>query len=125
NVASHGIALVVMLPATVLAGMTLPLITAALLSGRYGEKAIGLVYSANTFGAIVGIVIAVHFALGMLGLKGALLLGGAIDVALGVALVLVQRGSVASRRGFAYAFCGLGTMAIVAWAVPIGPERLA
>ena len=126
NIASHLVALAVMLPATILAGMTLPLITAALLlRSSYGEKAIGLVYSANTFGAIVGIVVAVHFALGALGLKGALLLGGAIDVALGAALMLVPQGKSAPRRGLAFALCGLGAMAIVAWAFPIGPERLA
>ena len=41
-----------MLPATLLAGMTLPLITGALLRGGAGERAIGQVYAANTLGAI-------------------------------------------------------------------------
>ena len=51
NVASHGLALFVMLPATFCAGMTLPLITFALLDGGCGERSIGAVYAANTVGS--------------------------------------------------------------------------
>ena len=47
-----------MLPATFLAGMTLPLFTFVMLKSGSGEKAIGRVYAANTFGAIVGVVFA-------------------------------------------------------------------
>ena len=52
NLASHAIAFAVMLPATFLAGMTLPLFTYALMRGGHGERAIGQVYAANTLGAI-------------------------------------------------------------------------
>ena len=73
NVANHVLALAIMLPATFLAGMTFPLITTALLRGRDGERAIGYTYAANTLGSIVGVILAVHFALPMLGIKGGLL----------------------------------------------------
>src|SRR6195256_5952113 len=67
---SHGIALAVMFPATFCAGMTLPIITFALLRGGQGEKAIGAVYSANTLGSILGVFFAAHLAMPLLGLKG-------------------------------------------------------
>ena len=86
NIASNGIALVIMLPATFCAGMTLPLITAILLRDGHGEKSIGAVYAFNTIGCIVGIFVAVHIAMPMLGLKGMLGLGAGIDIALGLAL---------------------------------------
>ena len=88
NLSGAAIAAMVMLPATFCAGMTLPLITAALLRRGAGEAAIGQVYAANTLGAIAGVVLAVHAGLPLLGLKGTLIAGALVDVALG--LVLLQ-----------------------------------
>jgi len=88
NLAGQGVSALVMLPATFCAGMTLPLITGSLLRRGAGERAIGQVYAANTLGAIFGVLIAVHFALPLLGLKNALILGAAIDVALGLVLLI-------------------------------------
>src|SRR5258708_31173136 len=76
-----------MLPATFFAGMTLPLLTGALLRRGAGEAAIGEVYAANTLGAIAGVLIAVHLGLPLLGLKGTLILGSCIDVLLGLVLL--------------------------------------
>ena len=87
NASGALVAAMVMLPATFCAGMTLPLITAALLRRGAGESAIGQVYAANTLGAIAGVVLAVHVGLPVLGLKGTLIAGGLIDVALGLALL--------------------------------------
>jgi len=87
NVSGAAIAAMVMLPATFCAGMTLPLITAALLRRGAGEAAIGQVYAANTFGAIAGVILAVHAGLPLLGLKGTLIAGGLVDVALGFVLL--------------------------------------
>lgn len=86
NVASGAMAAAVMLPATVCAGMTLPLITAVLLRRGFGERQVGQVYGVNTLGAIVGVLLAVHLLMPLLGLKWALALGAAIDVVLGVVL---------------------------------------
>lgn len=87
NVSGAAIAGLVMLPATFCAGMTLPLITGALLRRGGGEAAIGQVYAANTLGAIAGVLIAVHIGLPLIGLKGTLLAGAIVDVALGLALL--------------------------------------
>lgn len=96
HVASHGIALLVMFPAAFCAGMTLPLITYAMLKRGYGEPSIGAVYAANTLGAIVGVFLAAHIGLPLLGLKGTLVTGAAIDVGLGLVLLWTVLGR--SRR---------------------------
>ena len=98
NLAGQGVSALVMLPAAICAGMTLPLITGALLRGGAGESAIGKVYAANTLGAIAGVLLAVHVGLPMLGLKGSLIAGSLVDAALG--LVLLWR-FVPERRQFA------------------------
>src|SRR5690242_5668301 len=98
---SHGIALAVMFPATFCAGMTLPLLTYALLRGGHGEKAIGAVYSANTLGAILGVVFAAHIGMPLLGLKGLIVCGAALDAGLGVALLWPLAGARRLRAGAA------------------------
>jgi spermidine synthase len=102
NLSGQGIAALVMLPATFCAGMTLPLITGALLRRGAGERAIGQVYAANTLGAIGGVLLTVHVGLPVLGIKGALLLGCAVDIALG--LVLLR--SFSSKAVFRWAGAG-------------------
>ena len=87
HLSSHAIALAIMFPATFCAGMTLPLITYALLRRGYGEKSIGAVYAANTLGAILGVFAAAHFGLPLLGLKNLIVAGAAIDTLLGVYLL--------------------------------------
>ena len=103
NLAGQGISALVMLPAAFCAGMTLPLITAALLRAGAGERAIGQVYAANTLGAIIGVIAAVHLGLPLLGLKGTLVFGAAVDAALGLALLYRYS---PGRRGFAAAAAG-------------------
>jgi spermidine synthase len=87
NLASHGIASAIMLPAAVCAGMTLPLITYSLIRAGAGERSIGLVYGANTLGAIVGVFCAVHLGLPLFGLKNLIIAGAAVDLLLGLALL--------------------------------------
>ena len=87
NLGGGAIAAMVMLPATFCAGMTLPLITAALLRGGAGEPAVGRVYAANTLGAIAGVVLAVHVGLPLAGIKGSLIAAATLDAALGIALL--------------------------------------
>ena len=87
NLSGQLVSALVMLPATFCAGMTLPLITGALLRRGQGEKAIGQVYAANTLGAIAGVLLAVHAGLPLLELKGTLILGALIDAAAGVFLL--------------------------------------
>lgn len=81
------VALLVMFPAAFFAGMTLPLFTMALLRRGCGEKSIGRIYAANTLGAIVGVIFAVHVLIPLLGLRLAVSLAALADIALGLALL--------------------------------------
>jgi spermidine synthase len=91
-VVRYGVAMGVMMPATILAGMTLPLITASLLRGGGGERVIGWVYGFNTLGSVLGAVAGGLLLLPALGLKGTLLVGGLLDMALGVAILSAAPG---------------------------------
>ena len=97
SVSSSLIALMVMLPATFCAGMTLPLITFRLLKSREGERALGKVYAVNTLGGIAGVLVGVHLLVPTIGLRNALLVAAAIDVLLGV-LLLAGASSPEVRR---------------------------
>ncbi len=87
NLGRYGLCLLVMLPATVLAGMTLPVLTGALLRAGHGEAAIGRVYGVNTIGSVVGAGVAGLVALPLLGVKGLVLAGATLDIALGLWLL--------------------------------------
>ena len=84
------ISLLIMLPATFCAGMTLPLITRVLMRGGAGERAIGAVYAVNTLGSIAGVILAGLLLMPVLGLKKLLVLGALIDIGLGVWLVATR-----------------------------------
>ena len=124
NLFSHGLCLLVMLPATVCAGMTLPLITAHLLRHGAGEAAIGRVYAANTVGAIVGVVLAVQLIMPWLGVKNLVIVGAALDIALGIGLLLYDR----PARLPAVRWIAVAAVLVVAGAVmllELDPRRLA
>lgn len=87
TVARYVIAILIMLPATFCAGMTLPIITRVLMRGGAGERAIGTVYSVNTLGSIVGVILAGLVLMPLLGLKLLLVAGALVDIGLGVWLV--------------------------------------
>ncbi|MFM9967245.1 MAG: fused MFS/spermidine synthase [Burkholderiales bacterium] len=120
---SHGIALAVMFPATFCAGMTLPLITYSLLRLGHGEKSIGAVYAANTLGSIIGVVFAAHVGLPLLGLKGLITVGAALDVTLGLVLLWRVGGRPSFRIGAA-ATAGLA-FAVVLAAFPLDNYKMA
>lgn len=86
-VAQYAIGLLVMLPATFCAGMTLPLVTCILMRSAVGERAIGSVYAVNTLGSIAGVILAGLVLMPLLGLKLLLIGGGALDISLGIWLV--------------------------------------
>jgi predicted membrane-bound spermidine synthase len=81
NLVSHGIAALIMVPTTFIAGMTLPVMTHTLLR-RADERAIGRVYASNTLGAIAGVLIAVHLLMPGLGLKGTVIAGAVLQLAI-------------------------------------------
>jgi spermidine synthase len=84
NAVSQTIAVLIMFPATFCAGMTLPVLTHALMRRGVGEKAIGTIYSVNTLGAIAGVLLAVHLLMPLTGVKGVILTGAGIHIALGL-----------------------------------------
>jgi predicted membrane-bound spermidine synthase len=123
GMSSTAIALLVMLPATFCAGMTLPLITERLMRSSEGERALGLVYAVNTLGSIVGVIVAVHLLLEWLGVRGALLVGAAVDVALGLALLALRRPRGAPLRLPLEAVAAVAFIAVIAAAFEIDPRR--
>jgi predicted membrane-bound spermidine synthase len=126
NFASAVICIAVMLPATFLAGMTLPVITLLLLRSHLGERSVGFVYSANTVGSIIGVIAGFHVLVPIFGLRVSLLTAGAIDIALGLVLFAyakkVGRPSTASRS---IAIAATAGFLIVAVTAPIDPLRTA
>ena len=133
--ASHGIALAIMFPVTFCAGMTLPLITYALLARGHGERSIGAVYAANTLGAIAGVVLAAHVGMPLLGLKGLITAGAALDIGLGLLLLwrlavtgFQQRGAPAplpSGFTFGATVVALIALVVVGLAVSLDPYKMA
>jgi predicted membrane-bound spermidine synthase len=113
NLSSQTLAAAIMLPATFFAGMTLPLLTHALLRTT-SEAAIGVIYGANTVGAILGVLLAIHVLMPMVGVKGIILAGAFIHMGLGVS-GLWQAGetlrhislATATAAGVALAACAL------------------
>ena len=112
GIARYVFCLIVMLPATFFAGITLPVITKLLLDSGRGERAVGTVYAVNTLGSIVGVVLAGLVLMPLLGLKFLLIAGAVLDMALGVYLLHATAGHAPSRRKIALA-AGLGVVLLV------------
>jgi len=125
NLFSHGIALAIMLPATICAGMTLPLLTYYLISKGYGEKSIGSIYAANTLGAIIGITLGVQFIMPELGVKNLITIGGGLDILLGLAL-LWYAGKAFNKIRWSFVATATATILIasVLW-VELDPIKMA
>lgn len=113
NAASMGLAAFIMVPATFMAGMALPLFTQAAIKTGAGESGVGLAYAANTVGAIVGVMLAVHVFMPMTGTRGIIIAGAVFNLALGMLLVYrdMNRRHAAALGGA----CVLFLCAAVAW----------
>jgi spermidine synthase len=124
NVMSQLIAALVMIPATFCAGMTLPLLTNELMRRGTGERAIGTIYSANTLGAIVGVLLTIHLLMPLVGVKGVILCGATIHLALGLSRLIAsrRRPSRAAAAGLAIAIAMFGFAAFV---VNLDPAKMA
>lgn len=125
NLSTHGIAMLVMLPATICAGMTLPLLTYLLLQKGVGEKSIGAVYASNTLGAIAGVFFATHVGLPLLGLKGLLFSGAALDIILALAIALLLLKETGNKSVYAIAGIGLVFLLSISMFSALDPHRLA
>lgn len=125
NIATASIAIAVMMPAAFFAGMTLPAMTFALLRSGHGEHVVGKVYAANTLGAIAGVLLAVHVAIPVMGLKLALVLGATIDIALGIVILRRHAESLPSIRYYLTMTSAAAVIAGVLLFAHFDPRRLA
>jgi len=124
----YGISLAIMLAATFCAGTTLPLITRMLLAQGAGEPAIGRVYGVNTLGSIAGAIVAGLILLPVIGLKHTVIVGAAVDMALGILVLWVAAAAVPMRRrreAVGMAAAGLVLVAITLATPDFDPRLLA
>jgi len=124
NVISQSIAALIMIPTTFCAGMTLPLLTQELMRRGAGERAIGTIYSLNTLGAIVGVLLTVHILMPLIGVKGVILAGASIHVALGLSRLLAVR-SQRPRTAAVALTAGILVLVVTIFAVNLDPLRMA
>ena len=126
SVARYLMCLAIMLPATFCAGMTLPLITRMLMGSGAGERAIGRVYGINTLGSIVGAAVTGLVLFPLVGLKGALIVGGALDMLLGLLILraMARSGRPVGRPVLVGAGGLLLFAGVVLWLVPWNQELL-
>jgi predicted membrane-bound spermidine synthase len=129
SIAKYAICLAIMLPATFCAGITLPLITRTILAAGGGERTIGSVYAFNTFGSIIGISLAALVLMPALGLKGLLILGGVLDMALGVVILAAIASVVKTGAAWRVAALALAVTVVLqvgsGLGVTLDPDRMA
>jgi predicted membrane-bound spermidine synthase len=123
NLLSQSIAALIMIPATFCAGMTLPLLTHELMRRGTGERAIGTIYSANTLGAIVGVLVTIHVLMPHIGIKGVILVGAGIHLALGLSR-LIARPRRPSRLSLAGLAACAGAFGLTLFVVKLDPSRM-
>ena len=113
-----------MIPATFCAGMTLPLLTHELMRRGSGERAIGTIYSANTLGAIVGVLLSIHVLMPLVGVKGVILAGAGIHLALGLSRLPAGRRYPSRTSAIAMA-AGVAVYGLVVFVVNLDPVKMA
>jgi spermidine synthase len=124
NFASQFIAAATMIPTTFCAGMSLPLLTHALMRSGGGEQAIGKIYALNTLGAILGVVLTVHVLMPLVGVKGVILTGAAIHIALGAWRLLSLRPIQVRFAGGLAMAAGAAVLFAAAFVVKLDPARM-
>ena len=120
NLISQLICALVMIPATFCAGMTLPLLTNELMRRGTGERAIGTIYSANTLGAIVGVLVTIHLLMPLIGVKGVILAGAGIHITLGLSRLAASHRHPSRSLGVAMAAC-IAVFVFALFAVHLDP----
>jgi spermidine synthase len=125
NLFSQGLSMLVMLPATICAGMTLPIITYYLISKGYGEGSIGKTYAANTTGAILGVLLGVQLIMPMLGVKNIIVVGAAIDILLGLVLLRHAGFQFNRKRWIVVAVLFFGFFLSIAFWVKLDTSKMA
>jgi predicted membrane-bound spermidine synthase len=120
NVLRYVVCLMIMLPATFCAGMTLPLLTHVMLRRGHSEAVVGHVYGVNTLGAIVGAAVGGLVLMPIVMLKGLVVVGAFVDMMLAL---LLLRGHIGAR---VLRYAGIGALAatVGGLAFPIDPAVL-
>jgi predicted membrane-bound spermidine synthase len=114
--------LLMLAPATCI-GMTLPLATRVVTRavGEVGTR-VGMVFSLNTFGNLTGALLAALVMLPVLGLRGTILTGVAINVTLAAGIALAVAGR--NGKGLVTAAAPLVALAVYVLVVPAWDMRL-
>ena len=123
NLISQLIAALIMIPASFCAGMTLPLLTNELMRRGTGERAIGTIYSANTLGAIVGVLLTIHVLMPLIGVKGVILAGAGIHMAVGLSRLLARRRYPSRTSAMAMA-AAIGVFGFAIFVVDLDPVKM-
>jgi spermidine synthase len=91
--------LTLLLPTTLMGG-TLPILARAIVraSTEVG-RGVGLLYFLNTGGAVLGALLAAFVTLPFLGIRGSIAIGVGVNLAVGVAVLLLCRAPLAPRPG--------------------------
>ncbi len=124
HLASHSIAMLVMIPTTFFCGMTLPVMTHVLIRGGMGERAIGAVYAWNTAGAIAGVVLAVHVLMPLIGVKGVVICGASLHLLLGILYSSKSSTSASFRLASWPAVIGVAAVVATVVLVDLDPAKL-
>src|SRR5919112_1561106 len=93
TVVKWGIASLLILPQSILLGMTFPLMSAGVLrrTGEQPGRALAMLYFANSLGAAVGVLLAGFWLLGLAGLPGTLTAAAIINLAVSVIVIVALR----------------------------------
>ncbi len=86
------LSVVLMIVPTTLMGATFP-VAVKLLARQHGRlgKDIGVLYSVNTFGSVLGCIATIFLLLGFAGMKGTVCIAAAADLAIGCGALLLTR----------------------------------
>jgi spermidine synthase len=118
------LAMLIMLPTTICAGMTLPIITARLYATEQGERAVGRVYAANTGGAIAAVVLTQFVLIPLLGLRNSLVVGAIIDLLLGVWLLRTVGLPLIKRQAWMAVIAALGFACVAISLFHFDPRKI-
>lgn len=92
------LAILALAPATILMGATLPTLTRYLTGGGHLSAAFGRLYAANTYGAIVGTLLAGVVLIELLGLTGTLVVAASLSGIAGIAAIAMSRAETGVRQ---------------------------
>jgi len=88
---AFSVPLVVLLPATIAMGGTLPAMDRLFSRMRFGDRSVGGLYGANTFGAVLGTLAATFWLIPLFGHRATLLILAAVNVVCALSVLLIRR----------------------------------